>query len=380
MKQIFTTIAMVLMVSLGIAQNDTTSIYLANVNITNESAVDAADGAIDITVAGGEGYYNYSWGNSEGSINIITEDVTGLIAGVYYVEVWEGNDQASFTFTVAVEGGENPIDTTETDPCFGFYATTNVTYVTSPDATDGAIDLTVFGGEAPYTYNWETGETTEDLFYLAEGYYEVLVEDANGCATYQSDYVYYYNDNDTNMWDNPVDTFEIEEPIDSCFEVTVNSVVIEEYEVIEDSISITWNLYDIDGNLIATFSVNYNGEITEAGVYNFDIVFVECNGNNKAMNSGASYSGQLYIDPAVATGVKQINTISSEFNIYPNPAKDILTIKGQNISTVEIMDINGKIVKTINNASNGTTVNVSSLTQGIYFVKMGNKVQKLVKL
>ena len=380
MKQNFTTIIMLLLVSLGIAQNDTTEIYIhAKAQITNETLPLAYNGSIDVTVLDGAAPFQFNWNNGA-----TTEDITGLSKGEYALTVSDSEQKTgTFTFYVQIETVPNdtiPNDTTNTDSCFGFYATTNATHLTASGSNDGAIDLTVFGGQTPYTYNWDTGEITEDLSSLSEGYYKVIIEDANGCKTQQSDYIYYYNNSDTNIWANPIDTFVIEEAIDTCFELTINNVVIEEYKVIEDSISITWNVYDINANLIASFNINYEGKIDEAGVYNFNIVFVKCTENQKAMNFGASYSGQLYIDPTVATSIRRINTISSEFNVFPNPVKNILTIEGQTSSTIEIMDINGKVVKIINNASEGITVDISALTKGIYFVKTGNQVQKLVKL
>ena len=40
---------------------------------------------------------------------------------------------------------------------------------------DGAIDLTVSGGVAPYTYQWSNGNFTQDLADLKAGEYTVLV-------------------------------------------------------------------------------------------------------------------------------------------------------------------------------------------------------------
>ncbi|NDA79356.1 MAG: hypothetical protein EBY07_16640, partial [Actinobacteria bacterium] len=45
----------------------------------------------------------------------------------------------------------------------------------------GSIDLTVFGGVAPYTYVWNNSASTQDIYNLAAGIYSVLVTDANGC-------------------------------------------------------------------------------------------------------------------------------------------------------------------------------------------------------
>ena len=46
---------------------------------------------------------------------------------------------------------------------------------------DGAIDISVSGGTAPYTYSWNNSATSEDLTDLIAGTYIVTVTDANGC-------------------------------------------------------------------------------------------------------------------------------------------------------------------------------------------------------
>ena len=98
---------------------------------------------------------------------------------------------------------------------------------------------------------------------------------------------------------------------------------------------------------------------------------------------GVVYYDDFSIVDLTTVGVKPVAN-RSIVNIYPNPVKDILTVEGQNISSVEIIDINGKTVKTIRNIASKKNINVSNLTQGIYFVKVvdakDTKVTKLIKL
>jgi len=58
---------------------------------------------------------------------------------------------------------------------------TQITHVGCSGALNGALDLSVFGGTAPYAYTWSTGVTDEDVFNLIAGTYTVSVTDANNC-------------------------------------------------------------------------------------------------------------------------------------------------------------------------------------------------------
>ena len=79
----------------------------------------------------------------------------------------------------------------------------------------------------------------------------------------------------------------------------------------------------------------------------------------------------------VWTGIKNIK--ADAFSIYPNPAKDVLKIKGAKSAEVIIRTIDGRRVKTVENASE---VNISDLANGTYIVtiKEGKNVstQKLL--
>ncbi|MCK4854996.1 MAG: hypothetical protein KAT31_12055, partial [Bacteroidales bacterium] len=56
-----------------------------------------------------------------------------------------------------------------------------ITDVSCFGGIDGAIDVTVNGGTAPYSYSWGHGPTTEDVNSLTAGTYSLNVIDGDGC-------------------------------------------------------------------------------------------------------------------------------------------------------------------------------------------------------
>lgn len=64
--------------------------------------------------------------------------------------------------------------------------TFNKTDVSCYGNNDGSIDLEVFGGTSPFTYNWTSSvgfsSNTQDLFNLPPALYTVVVMDLNGCS------------------------------------------------------------------------------------------------------------------------------------------------------------------------------------------------------
>ncbi|HMQ75389.1 MAG TPA: choice-of-anchor L domain-containing protein [Flavobacteriales bacterium] len=139
---------------------------------TNVSCNGGDDGAIDVTVSGGTWPYNYFWSDQWGNQTGL-EDVTGLSAGAYTLMVSDGNGcttTAGFTLT---------------EPA-ALDATAGISPAACQGAADGAIDLNVTGGTAPYLMSWSGpngfSATTADLSGLAAGAYTVLVTDANGCS------------------------------------------------------------------------------------------------------------------------------------------------------------------------------------------------------
>lgn len=116
------------------------------------------NGAINLTVSGGTPGYTYLWSNGA-----TTEDISNLAIGTYTVTITDSKG-CTATKSATVGSGSTP-------PITLSFVVTN----TNQGQSTGAINLTVSGGVAPYSYLWSNGATTEDIFNLAAGTYTVTV-------------------------------------------------------------------------------------------------------------------------------------------------------------------------------------------------------------
>ena len=67
------------------------------------------------------------------------------------------------------------------------------------------------------------------------------------------------------------------------------------------------------------------------------------------------------------------------FNLYPNPASSSINIEAESAAEVQIMDMAGRTVMTVNAVEGVNTINVADLANGVYFVRMNGAVVKFVK-
>lgn len=82
--------------------------------------------------------------------------------------------------------------------------------------------------------------------------------------------------------------------------------------------------------------------------------------------------------------VNSTNTSDLNLNnttIYPNPASNLLIIESENLKSKSILvyNLQGQIVKQIPINNLKTEIDISQLIQGVYWIKFGNEVFKIVK-
>ena len=95
----------------------------------------------------------------------------------------------------------------------------------------------------------------------------------------------------------------------------------------------------------------------------------------------------LFIDDLTLNYNTGLNNISNNAisKVYPNPTQNIITISTQNNKIFEVVltDINGKEITKLSNQINQTHLDLSGLTNGLYFLRTvtseSASVQKIVK-
>ncbi|MBI2271845.1 MAG: SBBP repeat-containing protein [Bacteroidetes bacterium] len=119
-----------------------------------------------VSVAGNTGTVTYSWLPTGQT----TKSVTGLTAGIYTVRITDANG-CSLNEKVYIDEPE-PLIITPTSQ--------NISCTTS-----GSASISTSGGIIPYTYSWNTGQTSSTISCPTAGDYTVTLTDANGCTSSQ---------------------------------------------------------------------------------------------------------------------------------------------------------------------------------------------------
>ncbi len=156
----------------GCTSNETVTITEPNVITLSISSTDAScgssDGSATVSASGGTGTFDYMWNDPS---NQTTATANNLAGGNYEVTVTDDNG-CSETANIVVNNATGPTVTIG-----------NVSQVSCNGLSDGSATANVSGGQSPYTYSWDNGETTAAVTNLNAGDHTVTVTDDNGCVS-----------------------------------------------------------------------------------------------------------------------------------------------------------------------------------------------------
>ncbi|MDB9755281.1 choice-of-anchor J domain-containing protein [Winogradskyella sp.] len=171
--------------------------------------------------------------------------------------------------------------------------------------------------------------------------------------------------------------------VQSSFLLRVNT--LDDGTPITNNETITYNVYR---GLASEFPDTSNWDLLNSSPIN-ELTYIDTNSTNIDPNEFYRYAietiynqgvSEVTFSNAVLGGVlniEEFEELSSRISIFPNPAKEDLSIaldSNLNIETdIKIYDVSGKLVKTISSSifeNNNAKVNVESLQSGMYFVKL----------
>lgn len=154
--------------------DDTVVVSLDSINIieshTNDSCFGDCNGTITIATTGGTPPYTYNWSDIPGPSNPQNRDT--LCAGTYTVTVTDNGGGCVGTFPITI-----------TQPPLLSIVFDAIQNVGCNGEATGGINIHPDGGTPGcYTFQWSSGQTTEDINNVVAGTYCVTVTDCNGCT------------------------------------------------------------------------------------------------------------------------------------------------------------------------------------------------------
>ncbi len=367
------------------------ALLILNATVTNVSCFGGNDGAIDITMSGGTAPYGYNW--ADGSTD---EDRTGLTLG-------------SYTVTVSDANGCSVVETINVNEPTELLVTATVQHISCFGATDGFVDLNVSGGTPSYTFNWSNAATTEDIYNLDEGTYNVTVTDANGCTF--------------------TGIYTITEP--TALVLTYTSVNVTCFGGSDGEIDITvtggtspytyeWSNRETTEDLTGTQAGTYTVTVTDANgctitetititepdqiIANALVSDVSCSGGNDGQilviisggvqpytynwSNGATTADIFALEADIYTltvidanlcGVQFIYTINQPDSIVITPQITDVLCYGNTDGEITVNITGGVLLYTYNWSSGGTTNTISGVGAGVYTVTVTdlNNCQKI---
>ena len=148
--------------------------------------------------------------------------------------------------------------------------------------------------------------------------------------------------------------------------------------VSENDIELTWNapinaeptkynIYRNDALIGNTAQTSYVDEDLESGIYNYAVTAVYEDGESEKATATAT----------LTVSVAENNEVV--FTMYPNPAKDFVTIESAKDAVVKIYSVNGQMLSQQNISEGINTINISDLNAGMYFISVDETMVKIVK-
>lgn len=392
--------------------------FVSNPMITDETCTSSVDGSIDLTVTGRFPGFSFDWSSGDttqnlsqlagGTYFLTTTDSLGCMSVDSFVVNTSLGVTAAFNASTGtsvcpgtmvslinasqlastfdwLSNGQSFTQTLDASYTFADSGVVEITLIASegscvdttsrifhindapqrnamimgescPESRDGAIDLELIGGSAPFNFLWSTGATTEDIANLSSGTYDVRIQDSANCLTR--------------------DTFDImvlggAQAAFTAFPVAQGM----QFSDLSDSLVVSWH-WDFGTGVDTSNLQNPIFDYQASGEYVVCLSTEDLYGCTDMVCDTVSFV--LGIDPALYVPL----------TVSPNPTVDRLqldlsAVRGQTVQ-INLFDAVGRLVLSSERiAESDTHLQLHTLSTGVYHLQVNAKEQhfrsKIVK-
>lgn len=315
-----------------------------NVAIVN-AACNLSNGSATMTPAGGVAPYTYQWNDAA---NQTTQTAINLPFGTYNVTVTDNNG-CSEVFTGSVQNDDAPviIGVVVNVTCFG--------------GSDGAVQVDILGGTAPYTFSWTDAmnnvvATTVELSAAPAGTYVLEVTDDGGCSVQE--------------------TFVVEEPDEMTVAPAIDA--------------------DINSQCNGEITLNVSGgatpytyEWSDPANQTTEVASNLCAGLYSVTVTDGLSCEAVFEDievPSMFSSVDELEGLKLGFSMWPNPSEGMVQFKWEQSvkenTIIELLDLTGRQVamKLVPAGSLEFTWSLDDQPAGLYLIREQNSSAKAQRL
>jgi photosystem II stability/assembly factor-like uncharacterized protein len=124
--------------------------------------------------------------------------------------------------------------------------------------------------------------------------------------------------------------------------------------------------------VLASFFIVTTDNLSGIAICDFHLSDVTCVTESQTYITLNVQDDSVVIDPTVPANVVEVDE-PVQFLLYPNPAKENVTVQtSQQVSTIEICDMTGRVVQTIIPSGTTTVIQTSTLAEGVYLINVKN--------
>ena len=371
---------------LGLSFLFLTQFSFAQLTITPASGPNVCDGTAAISNTSGVIQSSITWYGGMGTIIASnTYQIDNLCPGNYVVSYIQSTlvgeiDSLISTFII-LGGGPNP--------CANFNVSLNTTPCSTLSSNDGSILSNVTGGTPPYSFIWNQGSITQDLYNLWPGVFCVNVMDVTGCQMNVCDSMNITgaNTGDTLVVNNancgPTAFGTLVQQFEDCkfnFNACASASMTSSNMIGNDTLQTVWTFVDTMNVTMETYTIyNYIPNGMANGCLNLQFILYcpikIANVNTIVVNDIVELSGLSSLNDLVTNPFTVLNPMGNELNVQFDEVTS---------GTMKLFNINVQVVKTQTlNLVQQASIATTNLSAGTYFLQLeiGSTVytQKVIK-